>query len=302
MDQLNVQPTLPAEFADSPPARTAHWRKRARITALLLPALTVGLVVVFTLLLMVYVSFRLSFPTGEAGYTAAHYIAFFSDPYFRDAALRTIALGFVVTLLCAVLGYPVAWYLVMTASRRVYLVFIVVLTPILVSIVVRTIGWTVLLGNEGLINGLLMGLGIIHAPLRLMQSFWSVVAGMVHVLLPFMVLSICAVLGRIDRDAIAAAMTLGASPRRAFWLITLPLSIRGVATGGVIVFCLAVGAYITPLWLGRGSVPVMALTVREQVVDFADWPNGAVQAVILTVGALGLIGLANLALARMGRR
>lgn len=299
--KLNGRPTSDAAFPRAVSSVRHARRTRLVIVGLLAPALIVGATVACTLALMAYVSVQQRFP-GEASFTLSHYVAYFSDSYLVDAALRTIALGAITTLICAVLGYPVAWYLVMSTSRHVYLVFIVVLTPLLVSIVVRTIGWTVLLGNEGLINAALVGIGVINEPLRLMQSFWSVVAGMVHVLLPFMILSITAVLGRLDRDAIDAAMTLGATPAKTFWLVTLPLSIPGVATGAVIVFCLAVGSYLTPLWLGRGSVPVMALTVREQVIDLGDWPGGAVQAMILTVGALGLIGLLSMAVARMSRR
>ncbi|MEJ8571821.1 ABC transporter permease [Microbaculum marinum] len=290
-----------ALVAAANPVSRPNTRRQLLIAGLLSPALALGIAVALTFLLMAYVSVQEQFP-GPASFALEHYLAFFSDSYLMEAAWRTIALGAVTTIICAVLGYPVAWYLVMLPSRYAYMVFIIILTPLLVSIVVRTIGWTVILGNEGLINAALTWLGIVEEPVPLMQSFWSVVAGMVHVLLPFMVLSISAVLSRMDKDAIEAALTLGATPRTAFRLIILPLSIHGVATGSVIVFCLTVGSYLTPLWLGRGSVPVMALTVRQQVLDLGDWPGGAVQALILAVGALGLIGLFSMAVARMARR
>jgi putative spermidine/putrescine transport system permease protein len=263
--------------------------------------MVIGLTVAATFLLMAYVSAQERFP-GASGFTLHHYFAFFQDSYLLETALRTIALGTVTTLLCAVMGYPVAWFLVMSSSRHAYIVFTIILAPLLVSIVVRTIGWTVILGNEGLINAVLLKLGVIGSPLPLMQSFWSVVAGMVHVLLPFMVLSISSVLGKIDRSALEAAMTLGATKPVVFRLITLPLSIEGVMTGSVIVFCLTVGSYLTPLWLGRGSVQVLALTIRQQVMDFGDWPGGAAQAVLLAAGATALIICASIATQRMGRR
>lgn len=275
--------------------------RRILLAGLLAPALIVGVTVACTFLLMVFVSFQRRFP-GDAEFTLYQYALFFQDSYLLETALRTIALGLVTTTICGILGYPVAWFLVMSSSRHTYIVFIVILAPLLVSIVVRTIGWTVILGNEGLINAALLKLGVIQSPLSLMQSFWSVVAGMVHVLLPFMVLSISSVLGKLDRSAIEAAMTLGATRSVVFRLITLPLSIGGVLTGAVIVFCLTVGAYLTPLWLGRGSVQVLALTIRQQVMDFGDWPGGAAQAVLLAAGAMTLIVIVSVATQRMGRR
>jgi putative spermidine/putrescine transport system permease protein len=250
---------------------------------------------------MGYISIQTRFP-GPFTFTGKNFADFFQDTYLLETAGRTIALGAITTLLCAVLGYPVAWFLVMSSSRHAYLVFTVILAPLLVSIVVRTIGWTVILGNEGLINGALLRLGMIDAPLPLMQSFWSVVIGMVHVLLPFMVLSISSVLGKIDRSALEAAMTLGATKPIVFRTITLPLSIEGVMTGAVIVFCLTIGSYLTPLWLGRGSVQVMALTIRQQVMDFGDWPGGAAQAILLAAGGMVILICGSIATQRLGRR
>lgn len=282
-------------------ARATNWRRSGIIGSLMAPAVVVGLAVAATLFLMAYISVQKSFP-GPVRFSLDHYQAFFSDSYLIAAAFRTLAIGAVTTLFCATLAYPISWYLVMSQSRYTYIVFIIVLTPLLVSIVVRTIGWTVLLGNEGLVNSTLMSLGVIKEPLQLMRSFWTVVVGLVHVLLPFMVLSISAVLGRIDRSAIEASKTLGATPTRTFFQVTLPLSIQGIATGAVIVFCLAVGSFLTPLWLGRGSVAIMALTVREQVIDLNDWPGGAVQAVVLSLSAFAAITFFAFTIAKMARR
>jgi putative spermidine/putrescine transport system permease protein len=135
-----------------------------------------------------------------------------------------------------------------------------------------------------------------------MQSFWSVVLGMVHVLLPFMVLSIATVLGKIDNAFGEAAMTLGATPLRSFLTITLPLSVQGIAAGSVIVFCLTIGAFITPLWLGRGHVTVMAIAVHEQMVTLVDWPGGAALAMLLTVATVILLAGYGLLLRRWSRR
>lgn len=294
----NIIVTTPDTTDPSPPK---VLRRHLLISGLLAPALLLSVAVAATFVLMAFVSVQGSFG-GPVGFTLSHYESFFADSYLLGAAVQTLLMGLVTTVTCAILGYPIAWYLVMSSARHTYIVFIIVLTPLLVSIVVRTIGWTIILGNEGLVNALLLWTGLIDEPLSLMQSFWSVVAGLVHVLLPFMVLSISAVLGKLDRSMMEAAMTLGCPPARTFRLVTLPLSIQGVATGSVIVFCLTVGSYLTPLWLGRGSVPVLALTVRQQVLDLGDWPGGAVQALVLAMGAFALIGLMSFSIGRLARR
>lgn len=252
-------------------------------------------------LTMLGMSFQDRYPDPSA-ITLQHYETVLTDWYFLRITLRTFALGFVVTLITAVMGYPVAWYLVKSQSRWKHLVFLAVISPLLVSVIVRTIGWTIILGNEGLINAMLLGLGMIEEPLRLMQSFWSVVVGMVHILLPFMVLSISTVISKIDRSYVEAASVLGAGPVRNFLKITLPLSAQGIAAGSVIVFCLTVGAFVTPVMLGRGQVTVLANTVHDQMVVLVDWPTGAAIAMVLTFGTMMVLALYGLFLRRYSHR
>lgn len=257
---------------------------------LLAPASLVGAAMVCATAIMAAISVQ----GPSAAVTLEHYRQFFADEYFLKAASRTFLLSLAVTSICVVLGYPVAWYLVRSRSRVRYLVFVAVLAPLLVSIVVRTLGWTILLGNEGIINHGLQGLGFADGPLPLMRSFWTVVVGMVHVFLPFMVLSIASTLGGIDPSLPEAAALLGAPPSASFRLVVLPLSIQGIGSGSVIVFCLSTGVFLTPLWLSRGSVSVMATVIKEQVLDASEWPAGAATAVLLTAATLGFVGLYNL--------
>src|SRR5699024_6505942 len=213
-----------------------------------------------------------------------------------------LSLGVIVTVLTAVIGYPVAWYLSRSPSRWRHLVFLGVVSPLLVSIVVRTIGWTILLGNEGLINNLLIMLGFIDQPLGLMRSFWSVVVGMTHILLPFMVVAITSVLGKIDESLLESAAVLGAPPWKRFYKIALPLSVQGLASGSVIVFCLCVGAYITPIWLGRGHVNVMSIAIYEQMVVMVDWPLGSAASALLTIATLLILMGYGLAIRKHAQR
>ncbi|MGY2049733.1 ABC transporter permease [Methylobacterium sp. JK268] len=287
---------------EAAPPRRAGGRQALGLGLLLGPGLVIlaaGLLWPFLAMLQVSVQDRFPDPTG---YTLDHYRAVLTDPYYLRIIGRTFLLAGVVTLITAVLGYPVAWFLARSTSRRKHLVFLGIIAPLLVSIIVRTLGWTIILGNEGLVNAVLRGLGLVDEPLKLMQGFWSVVLGMVHILLPFMILSVAAVVGKIDRGCLEAATVLGADPLRSFLKVALPLSVQGIASGSVIVFCLTVGAFVTPVMLGRGQVTVLAVTIQEQMVVLVDWPTGAAAAMILTLGTLLVLAAYGLFLRRHSRR
>jgi putative spermidine/putrescine transport system permease protein len=264
-------------------------RRTGRALLLVAPAaLALAVLFGYPLAHVASLSVRSAFP-GPFTYTLAHYATFVTDPYFLRGTRTTFLLAVLVTALTAVIGYPVAYYFVRSRSRHKHWIFIGVISPLLVSIVVRTIGWTIVLGNEGLVNRLLQGLGLISAPLALMNSLGSVTVGMVHVLLPFMILSIASVLGKIDPALEESAQILGANPWATFWRVTLPLSIQGVAAGSVLVFCLTIGAYITPWWLGRGKVLLFSTTVYDQVLVIIDWPFGAAAAMVLVGATLTML-------------
>jgi len=286
----------------STPRPKIETKRIVEIILLVLPgALLLGAGLLWPFATMINMSFLDKFP-GETAHTLQNYLQFLTDEYFLNIAIRTFSMAIVVTALTAIIGYPVAWYLARSTSRYKHLVFLGVVSPLLVSIVVRTIGWTILLGNEGLFNSFLVTIGVIDEPLRLMQSFWSVVAGMVHVLLPFMIVSIASVLGKIDTSLIEAAGVMGANPLKTFTRVVLPLSIQGIAAGSVIVFCLSIGAYITPIWLGRGHVTVMSISIYEQMVVLVEWPLGAAASMILTVVTLLILLAYGLFIRRNARR
>lgn len=276
-------------------------RSKLLISALLAPALLISLIMIASIAATLGISFLQHFP-GDLKLTLANYAALLSQPFLLKAAYNTMALGLAVTAICVVLGYPVAWFLVKRDTPFRNAVFLIVLAPLLVSIVVRTVGWIIILGNEGLVNALLIGLGVIESPLQLMRSFWTVVVGLVHVLLPFMILSISSVLSKIDDDVTEAAMLLGARPATAFLKITLPMSMQGVAAGSVIVFALTIGAYLTPIWLGRGNVNVLAVSIQEQALISVEWPAAAASAVLLTIMALAFMAIFFASIRRMTRR
>jgi putative spermidine/putrescine transport system permease protein len=213
--------------------------------------------------------------------TIKNYGELFSSSFHLSSFITSLKLSIIVTILTAIVGYPVAYYLVRSNSRWKGVIFIAILSPLLISLVVRSLGWLIMLGRQGIINRILVTLGIVDEPVQLIYTFWAVVVGEIHVLLPFMVLSITSVLYQVPKSLEDAAGILGASPLKTFLRVTLPLSIPGVVAGCFLVFALTMGSYITPQMLGGGKVGVVTLDIYDRMMVILDWPLGAALAVVL---------------------
>ena len=216
--------------------------------------------------------------------------------------LMSVMLGICTALGTLAIGYPIAYYLARSRSRWRHYVFVVIFVPLLFSIVIRTFGWIVLLGSNGLLNALLIQLGAIDQPIVWLYNFPMTVIGLVHVFLPFMVLSILSSLSRVDQRVEDAAAILGAGPWRTFLHVTLPLSSQGIFGGCAIVFSLTVGAYVTPRLLGGGRVQVLATEIYAQMLEIGDWGGAAVLGAALTIVTLVGIGLYQLLARRAVRQ
>lgn len=201
---------------------------------------------------------------GEGGLTLAHYAKLLTDAYYAGVVIETFKIATITTIICLVLGYPVAYFMVRHAGRWNTVIVFCLIAPLLTSIIMRTFGWTVLFARKGLINNWLIEWGLIARPLRLIDTELMVYIGLTHVLVPFMVLSITAVLQGIDERLEESAQILGASPLRAFLRITLPLSLDGIATGCILVFVLTNGSFLTMLLLGGGKVTTLSLLIYQQ--------------------------------------
>lgn len=208
---------------------------------------------------------------------------------------NSISLGLWTSAISLALGYPIAYYLARTTSPLRHYIFVAIFAPLLVSIVVRTFGWIVLLGSNGILNDLLR-FGVIDEPIVWLYNFPATVVGLVHVLLPFMVLSILSSLSHLDRSLEEAASILGARPWRVFFHVTLPLSAQGVFGGCAIVFSLSVGAYLTPRLLGGGRVQVLATEIYAQMLEVGDWSAAALLGAVLTFVTLLVIAICRLSL------
>jgi ABC-type spermidine/putrescine transport system permease subunit I len=205
---------------------------------------------------------------------------------------NTFEIALLVTAVCLLLGYPLGFLIATTTPGWATLGFIFVLLPLWTSVLVRTYAWMVLLGRNGVFNRLLLDAGIISTPLPLLHNFTGVLIGMVHVLLPYMVLPIYGAVKRLDPAIVAAAEGLGASSWRIFWRIYLPLTLNGVFAGCVIVFVLSLGFFITPALLGGGRVIMIAVLIEQQVREALNWPFAAALSAVLLAATLAVYGLA----------
>ena len=225
----------------------------------------------------------------EKGLTVSHYTRFFTDPFFLSVLGRSFRMAALVVLSCLLVGWPVAFYLSRCSARaRVYLTLLV-LAPLLISVVVRTFGWVVILGRNGVLNNMLLSLGVLDEPARLLYTEGAVLVGMVHTLLPLTVLPIAAALDNVDPSLARAARNLGASGRQVLFRVWFPLSLPGVVAGTVITFSLAASAFVTPVVLGGARMKFMSSLIYQYNVTLLDWPFGSTLSVILLVLTLGLV-------------
>ena len=198
--------------------------------------------------------------------TTRHYARIINDPYYLEVIWTTVRIGLWTTLTSLVIGYPLAHWMARIKSRAGHaLLLMAVLAPMLTGIVVRTFAWMALLSDKGVINQTLISLGLISQPLKLMYNETGIVIGLVHIYVPFMVLTLTGVIGRIDERLEQAAENLGASPARAFLEVTLPLSLPGILAGSLLVFALAISAYVTPILLGGFQIMTLPILIYQQI-------------------------------------
>lgn len=229
------------------------------------------------------------------GFTLGNYLRLFADSFYLEQTANTLMIGFITTFACLVLGFPVAWQLAKTQMRFRGLAYGLVLSPLLVGIVIRSYGWTILLGNNGIINRTLIGFCLIDRPLGLMYNSLGIVIALVHVFLPFMILPLMSALQGIDPSIEAAARSLGAGRVTAFRRIVLPLAMPGIQAGCILVFVLSLSAYVTPSLIGGLRVKTMAVSVVDALIDTFQWPFGSAMALMLSLtGAMMVMLFARL--------
>jgi putative spermidine/putrescine transport system permease protein len=230
--------------------------------------------------------------------TWSNYLKFFTDPYYTAALATTVEVALLCTVVCLIVGFPLAYVVARTQSRYKHLLIIAIVLPLFVGNSVRAAGWMVVFGNKGFINATLMGIGLISKPFEIMFTEKAVIIGIIAVNLPFMVLSLQSVIESIDRSVEEAAFSLGAPPLTMFRRVLWPLALPGILAGTILTFILAMNAYATPFLLGGPLFKMMAPVIYDEFTQKTNWPFGGAIAFILMSVTLGLTLIANLVIQR----
>ncbi len=222
------------------------------------------------------------------------------DLYYLRLFGRTLRLGLITTVICALLGYPLAYFLARARPRVVTLGLFLLIMPLMVSTVIRVFGWIVILGRKGLINEALLGLGL--EPVKLLYSETAVVIGLVNIFMPFMVLPLLASIERIPPSLEEAAQNLGANWLQMFRRVILPLSLPGLISGSLLVYSISISAFVTPALMGNSRERMAAQQIYDEVLVSFNWPSASSLALTLVLLTLILMFWALFATRRAGRR
>lgn len=255
-------------------------RERWTLFGLGLPALAL---VVVIMVLPVGWLFYLSLLGDDGSFSLVHYRRMVEQPSYGRIFRATFEISALATGICILIGYPLAYLLSQLPVRVANICMIAVLMPFWTSILVRTYAWLVLLQRQGLINGWGIKLGLWTEPLALVHNLLGTLIGMVHVMLPFLVLPLYGSMRAIDNDLMKAAANLGASPTYAFWRVFLPLSLPGLLAGATMVFILCLGFYVTPAILGGGKVIMVANRIANDIEVFFNWGAASALGVVLLI-------------------
>jgi putative spermidine/putrescine transport system permease protein len=233
-------------------------------------------------------SFNRFIPGGsqEETFTLENYTRFVFDSFYSAIMLRTFALGIGVVVLTLIMGYPLAYLLARSRSRWKGLLLAIIIVPFMMSVVVRTYGWTVLFASSGILNWLLELMSL--PSVKLLFTMTGVVLSLTQLLMPFMVMTLVGALENISPDLEEAARGLGANRWNVFWSVLLPLSMPGIIAGSFLVFALSISAFATPRLIGGASLQVMATMVYDQVLTNLNWPFAAAASFILLAVVLGM--------------
>lgn len=215
--------------------------------------------------------------------TTANWQEFFTDSYYSGFLLKTLRVGAITALLCGVLGYFPAYFIWATSFRHKWLLLLLLIVPFWISFTIRTFSWINILGEQGVINVALLKMGIINEPLQMLYNEGAVILGLLHFLLPYMILNVYVSLEGIDRTLISAARSMGCTSAQAFREVTLPLSLPGLAAGLLLCFVLAAGSYVTPQLLGSGRDALFGNLIYDTIMGELNWPMGATLSIVLFV-------------------
>ena len=275
---------------NAPALRRQARREKMALAGLCAPALL--LVLVIMIIPMAWL-FWLSFVGENGHFSLENYQRMLASTSYVQVFRLTFQVSILTTLICVLIGYPLAYCLSQLSQRMASLLMITVLVPFWTSLLVRTYAWLVLLQRQGLINAWGMKLGLWNDPISLVHNMTGTLIGMVHIMLPFLVLPVYGAMRAIDRDYLKAAANLGASPTRAFWKVFLPLSLPGLFAGMLMVFILCLGFYVTPAILGGGKIILVSMRIASNIELFVNWGAASALGVVLFILTMVILYLAN---------
>jgi spermidine/putrescine transport system permease protein len=280
--------------AASPPHREGLRRdgaqERLRLFGLSSPALLLVLVV---LVIPVGWLFYVSFIGANRQFSLENYERMVTRKSYYRIFLTTFQVSLLTTGLCILIGYPLAYFISQLPNRLANLALITVLLPFWTSLLVRTYAWLVLLQKQGLINQWGLSLGLWDEPIKLVHNLTGTLIGMVHIMLPFLILPVYNAMKAIDHDYLKAASNLGASPARAFWTVFFPLSAPGLMAGSLMVFVLCLGFFVTPAVLGGGKVIMVSNRIVSNIELFVNWGAASALGVVLLVLTVAILWVAS---------
>lgn len=282
-----VPEAAPAAASRRPRAALSAWERQSRRTTLallVLPMLAMLVLFIAPLGMLMW----MSVDGGDAGLTLDGYRGLAQPVYMRLLGF-TLELSFWVTIACVILAYPVAYIMANLPGRFAKWMAVSLFISLWLSFLARTFSWIVILQRNGVVNDILTGTGIISTPLKLVYNETGVYIGLIHILLPFMIITLVPGMKAIDPAYARAALSLGASPFKAFRQVYLPLSAPGLAAGSMLVFTLAFGFFITPAILGGGRTPTITLAIRDQIQELGNLQLAAATAMALLVICLAIL-------------
>ena len=266
-------------------------RKEGRLFFnLSLPSLITILIVVF---IPVFWLSSLSFFDRAGDFSWENYDRIFQSQLYIKTFIVTLKISFITLFFCILLGYPLCYWLSQLPDRLAGILMVFVLLPFWTSILVRTYAWLVILQRNGIINDTLISIGWIDEPLQLAHNLTGSLIGMIHILLPFFVLPLFASMRSIDTNFIRAAISLGSTPRGAFWRVFFKMSLPGFFAGTVLVFVLALGTYVTPALLGGGKIQMLAQRIDSTIMLYSNWGAASALGVVLLILAFATIWIFN---------
>ena len=237
--------------------------------------------------------FYLSFIGSDGNFSLEHYQRMLDSKSYARIFFTTFKVSLLTTVICVFIGYPLAYFLSQLPARVANICMLSVLLPFWTSLLVRTYSWLVLLQRKGIINQVGMDMGFWDEPLKLVHNLSGTLIGMVHIMLPFLILPLYASMKSIPQDYMKASSNLGATPTQSFWQVFFPLSMPGLMAGSLIVFILSLGFFVTPAILGGGKVIMVAMQITSNIELFFDWGAASALGVVLLVMTFAVLFIAS---------